>query len=70
MLSEFKDINAQIESLNNELKSSKIGYMELKKTRSILEDETRVKRKTLWIDCVRLQNVRKCYPSLNSLIGH
>jgi hypothetical protein len=56
--------------MNEEIKKSKTAHLELQKARYLLEDEVRVKRKTIWVDCIRCQKVRTFYPSVNALIGH
>jgi len=69
-MSEVKNLEEQIKTLNCQLQCAKTGHLGLQVARSQLEDEARIKRKTLWIDTVKCQNVRAHYPSLNVLIGH
>lgn len=70
LASEVKDLQEQIKTLNYQLHCARTGHLGLQEARSQLEDEGRVKRKTLWIDIVRCQHARAHYPSVNILIGH
>ncbi|XP_025424152.1 tektin-4-like isoform X2 [Sipha flava] len=70
ILSEVKSLQEQLDTLNYQLHCARTGHLGLKEARSQLEDEVRVKRKTLWTDTIRCQKVRAFYPSVSALIGH
>lgn len=70
LISEVKNLEEQLKTLNYQLDCARTGHLGLQEARLQLEDEARIKRKTLWIDCIRCQTVRAHYPSLNVLIGH
>ncbi|XP_060854782.1 tektin-4-like [Rhopalosiphum padi] len=70
LISEVKSISEQLNTLNYQLHCARTGHLGLLQARSQLEDDCRIKRKTLWIDSIRCQNIRAHYPSVNILIGH
>lgn len=70
LIMEIKYLDSQISFTTQELQNAQASNLELQETRSLLEDEVRVKRKSLWTDCIRCQKVRAFYPSVNLLIGH
>lgn len=70
LISEVQNLEDQLKTLNYQLQCARTGHLGLQDARSQLEDEARIKRKTIWIDTVRCQNVRAHYPSQNILIGH
>lgn len=65
LISEVKNLDEQLKTLNYQLDCARTGHLGLQEARSQLEDEARIKRKTLWIDTVRCQKVRAHYPSIN-----
>ncbi|XP_027850546.1 tektin-4 isoform X1 [Aphis gossypii] len=69
LLSEVKNITESLNTLNYQLHCARTGHLGLVEARSKLEDDSRIKRKTLWIDSLRCQNIRAHYPSVNILIG-
>ncbi|XP_050542028.1 tektin-4 isoform X2 [Daktulosphaira vitifoliae] len=69
LLSEINSLQEQLATLNYQLQCARTGHTGLLEARLKLEDEVRVKRKTLWIDSFRCQKVRARYPSINILIG-
>lgn len=70
LISEVSDLEGQIKTLYYQLECARTGHLGLQKVRTELEDEARIKRKTLWIDTVKCQNIRAHYPSINALIGY
>jgi len=69
LISEVKNITESLNTLNYQLHCARTGHLGLVEARSKLEDDSRIKRKTLWIDSIRCQNIRAHYPSVNILIG-
>ncbi|XP_025202603.1 tektin-4 [Melanaphis sacchari] len=69
LILEVKNISEQLNSLNYQLHCARTGHLGLQEARSQLENDSRIKRKTLWIDSIRCQNIRSHYPSMNILIG-
>ncbi|VVC29221.1 Hypothetical protein CINCED_3A002448 [Cinara cedri] len=70
LIPEVNNLNEQLKTLNYQLQCARTGHLGLIEVRSQLEHEARIKRKTLWIDCIRCQRVRAHYPSQTVLIGH
>lgn len=69
LISEVKNITESLNTLNYQLHCARTGHLGLVEARSKLEDDSRIKRKTIWIDSLRCQNIRAHYPSVNILIG-
>ncbi|XP_008187402.1 tektin-4 [Acyrthosiphon pisum] len=69
LISEVKNLSDQLNTLNYQLYCARTGHGGLQEARSLLEDDSRIKRKTLWIDSIRCQRIRAHYPSVNILLG-
>ncbi|KAL4132151.1 hypothetical protein QTP88_009358 [Uroleucon formosanum] len=69
LISEVKNLEDQLNTLNYQLYCARTGHGGLQDARSLLEDDSRIKRKTLWIDSIRCQRIRAHYPSVNILLG-
>lgn len=70
LIEETKSLGERVSAVLAELKRAEESQAELMKTRSVLEHEIIVKRKTLYIDKERGQLLRSHYPSATALLGY
>lgn len=69
LIDEVKVIQSGVSAMLGELEEAEKIKQDLMKTRSNLEREIMLKRRTLWVDRDRCMLLRSHYPSANSLSG-